>query len=155
MCLVVDTNCIALVFNKANSEHPKFAPILKWLFQGNGRMIYGGKKYKSELAQMHRYGGILAELRRKGRLVEMPGSDVDAAAVKLKKKIPSKNFNDEHIVALVILSRCCIVCSNDRASYQFLQRRDLYPKGMKPPKIYNQSRHHKLCCDRHVVDVCR
>ena len=44
MCLVIDTCCLAIVFDGGNKKHVKFVPVLKWVTEGKGRMIYGGTK---------------------------------------------------------------------------------------------------------------
>jgi len=90
-------------------------------------------------------------LRLGGRRVGIPDDAVDALAAELKKRVPQKEFNDEHIVALVALSKCCVVCTDDKA-IQFVKRKD--PKGI-PPSKYNQSTHSKLCCTEHIVAACR
>ena len=78
----------------------------------------------------------LRTLRLGGRLVRIPDDAVDALAAELKKRVPQKEFNDEHIVALVALSKCCVVCTDDKRAIQFLKRKD--PKGV-PPSKYNKS----------------
>jgi hypothetical protein len=155
MCLIIDVNCIPKVFGTQNQEHARFLPVLCWVMNRNGSVIYGGTKYKKELGLMSRYLGIVAELNRMGKLVLIPDDKVDGRAAELKLKVPDNAFDDEHIVAIAGVSKCCVVCSDDESSYPFVKRRDLYPKGVKPPKIYNKLRHAKLCCDRHIVDVCR
>jgi hypothetical protein len=157
MCLIVDANCFGCVFNKNAKYHHKFVPVYNWLLSGyGGRLIYGGSKYKKEVNfKGSPYRGILAELERKGRLLAIPDKKVNDLAAELKKKVLSRDFDDEHIVALVGLSKCCVVCTDDKRSFPFLRRRDLYPDGVKPPKIYQSTRNSKLCCSKHVVEICR
>lgn len=117
-------------------------------------MIYGGSKYNQEL-KGGKFNSVLAELGRKGKLVKLPGSKVDKYASDLELRVPEAAFDDAHIVALVAISKCRVVCTRDKAALPYLKRRDLYPKGVKPPKIYQQSGNIKLCCEKHVVDACR
>ena len=153
MCLVVDANCFGSVFNSKSNQHARFAPVFKWLMTGHGgRLIYGGTKYKKEVAS---YRPLLAELERKGRLLIIPDDSVNKVAAELKRRVPHSDFDDEHIVALVVVSKCCVVCTDDKQSHRFLRRKTFYPTGMKPPKIYQSPKHAKLCCSDHVVEICQ
>ena len=157
MCLIVDANCFGSVFNKKAQEHTRFEPVFNWLFKGyGGRLIYGGTKYKREVdLRNSKYRPLLAELERKGRLLAIPDGKVDRVAAELKRRVPDADFDDEHIVALVVVSKCCVVCTDDKRSFPFLRRKDMYPLGVKPPKIYQSPKNAKLCCSKHVVKICR
>ena len=156
MCLVIDTCCIPPVFDRNNQNHPTFAPILEWITRGNGRMIYGGTKYNEELGRAARYLRFVGELNRKGRTIQMPKQDVDAIAEKLKERIRHPAFNDEHLVALVIASRCCVVCTNDTTAIMYLRRPDLYTADkVRRPKIYRYRSHRNMCCDANLAPICR
>jgi len=152
MCLVIDACCIPKVFDRGNRQHPNYAPVLEWVSNGNGRMIYGGTKYGTELRELPRYLGVIAELQRKGRAVVLPKARVDAIADALKAEIADPAFNDEHLVAIVIVSRCRVVCTEDKVAIPYLKRRQFYScHGIKKPKIYQSSRNKSLCCDKNVV----
>jgi hypothetical protein len=157
MCLIIDANCFGCVFNEKAEHHDEFIPIFNWLLYGKGgRLIYGGDKYKKEVDfKTSKYRRILAEIERKGRLLAMPDKAVNELAERLKAKVGDPNFDDEHIIALVVISKCCVVCTDDKRSFPFLKQRDLYPKGTKPPKIYQSRKNATLCRQEHVVDVCR
>jgi hypothetical protein len=155
MCVVIDANTIALVFDPHNLGHERFVPLMKWVTDGNGSIVYGGTKYRRELKHMKRYFRLFGQLYRQGRVVILPNPQIDKYAAELKVKVPAKAFDDEHLVAIVAYSHCHIICTDDKAAYPYLKRQDLYPKHVKRPKIYNAYRHLKLCCDKHIVDVCR
>ena len=80
---------------------------------------------------------------------------VDKTAAALKERVNDENFDDEHLVALVSVSKCRVVCTDDQRAYPYLKRGDLYPPGVKRPKIYRTARNADLCCAANVVDVCR
>ena len=156
MCLVIDTCCLAMVFDGKNKEHPKFAPVLDWI-KGKGRMIYGGTKYNSELGKASKYLSYVAELSRQRKTIQIPSAKVDPIAAKLKAMIADAAFDDEHIVALVIASRCCVVCTNDDGAIAYLKQAALYKSytGSRRPQIYRGHKtHKKLCCDRNIVGEC-
>lgn len=158
MCLVIDTNCFALVFGSSIKGHKKFAPVLKWITEGRGRMIYGGTKYNTELGRARWMLGIVAELSRKRRTIQIPGATVDPIAMALKVKFPEAVFDDEHIVALVIASHCCVVCTNDNPAISYLKHLDVFSDyaGVERPKIFRGHKsHERLCCDQHIVKICR
>jgi hypothetical protein len=154
MCLIIDTCCLALVFDGKSKKHSKFIPVLKWI-NDTGRMIYGGTKYNTELGKAAKFLPYVTELARKRRVVQIPTSKVDAIAAALKLQITDPDFDDEHLVALVILSRCRVVCTDDNIAISYLKRSDLFPHGVSRPKIYRGHKSHdKLCCDQHVVGAC-
>jgi len=157
MCLVIDTCCLALVFEGDNKKHDKFIPVLKWITEGKGRMIYGGTKYDKELGKTIKILRIVGELRRASRAIHLEAAQVDPIANALKAKCPEPEFDDEHIVALVLASRCCVVCTDDKTAMHYLGRVDLFrDHGVARPKIYKGHKdHRKLCCDKHVVGICR
>lgn len=154
MCLIVDTCTFTAVFNPKNKNHAKFRPVNRWILYGKGKMIYGGEKYNKELNGSFYYG-ILSELKRARKLVKVDDAEVDEKSKYLKGRVPDDKFNDEHILALAIVSRCCVICTDDKEALPFLQNRALYPKDMKLPKIYRSAKNASLCCDKHIVKVCR
>lgn len=156
MCIIVDTCCLALVFDGDSKDHPKFAPVLRWIY-GNGCMVYGGTKYNTELRKAMKYFTILTELSRARRAILMPTAQVDLIAAELKDQHPEPGFDDEHIVALVVASRCAVVCTNDAVAISYLRMREIFAeRGLKRPSIYRGLRNNeKLCSDRNIVGVCR
>lgn len=156
MCLVIDTCCLAMVFDGRNKKHASFIPVLDWI-NGNGYMIYGGTKYNEELRTAYKYLPFVTELSRKHRTIQVSTKRVDKIAAQLKARIPDPEFNDEHLVALVIASRCCVVCTIDNVAISYLKRTDLFrPTGLGRPRIYKGDRRHgDLCCNRNIAGICR
>jgi hypothetical protein len=119
-------------------------------------MIYGGTKYRTELGQAHRFVGIIAELARTGKTIQIPDDAVDVTASALKARVTDPEFDDEHLVALVIVSRCFVVCTTDHVAISYLKRRDMYSGyNVRRPKIYSSYRNRDLCCDRHLIEFSR
>jgi hypothetical protein len=158
MCLVIDANCFGRVFDSSNKEHLSFIAVWNWINDGRGRMIYGGTKYCTELGAASRFLPIVAELERKGKTVHLGNVEVDTVATALKQRITDQDFDDEHLVALVIVSRCRVVCTKDTIAISYLRRNDVFAKhpGVTRPSIFRGHRKHaKLCCDKHIVGACR
>lgn len=151
MCLVIDANMFCLVFGKDK----RFQPIREWI-NGRGRMIYGGTKYNKELEK----GGMLRlikELETGRKTVHIPNETVDTIAAALKAKFPESAFNDEHIVALVIASRCRVVCTDDKTAMAYLRCPDVFADyAVGRPTIFRGHKTHlKMCCEKNIVPACR
>ena len=98
---------------------------------------------------------VLIELKRKNRIVPVPDDEVDRKEQEIKNISKGLTlFNDQHIVALVIVSGCCVVCTKDKESDRFLKDKRFYPKGAVP-KIYRSAGSAKLCCEHNIAPVCR
>lgn len=155
MCIVIDTNVIPSVFNPRSSEHKEFQPIFAWIAYGKGKMVYGGTKYIRELTKIRKLRNLLAEWHRSRKVVLINNVSVDAMEQQLSQIITHPKFNDQHIVAIIIVSGCKLVCSNDKNSHTLIKRRILYPKGIHPPKIYSSSKTVHLLCDQYIADCCK
>lgn len=155
MCCIIDTNCFTKVFNPNDAEHERFRHIFKWVTEGGGSMIYGGTTYNREVVdKMRKFGRLLADLKRKRRLVKLDDAKVDAVEDRLKNLIQHKDFDDPHLVAMVTVSKCRVVATGDTRCLPFLRNRKLYPRGMKVPEVYSTENHAGLCCDKYLSNVC-
>lgn len=156
MCVIVDTCCIPLVFDVKALDHARFAPLFAWIKSPHGRLIFGGTKYNRELRGMTKFLKLFLEYSKQGKLVRLEDSEVDDFASKAKSLVTSKAFNDEHLVGMVAVSRCRVVCTDDKEAIPFITRQDLYEAvPMRPPKIYNRRSHRHLCNPKNVVSLCR
>lgn len=157
MCVIIDICCLSRVFDKTNKEHADFAPILKWLTPpGKGNMIYGGSTYQRELGESARYIRFINQLRTAGRAIKLIDADVDRIQTAVQKKINDARCDDYHLIAMVIASRCCVVCTCDIRAIPYLTNTALYRDyHMKRPRIYMSKSNKALCSDRHIVGVCR
>jgi hypothetical protein len=145
--IVVDTNVLALVFNSDCCGHVEFQPVHDWIIKGKGRAVFGGSKFKTELAKAPRYLRLFLQLKTSGRAVEIVTDLVDAREAQLIAMTQGTDCDDQHIIAIVCVSGCRLVCSQDVRSYEFLKCRHYYPSKCKVPKIYRSSRNADLLCD--------
>lgn len=150
MCAVIDASCLSRVFNPDDSEHGDFKPVLDWIDSKKGRMVLGGSKYFRELTRYRRFLGTLGELRKRNLIKVVSRDEVDRIAAQLKQEEPRPQFNDEHLVAMVLISRCSLICSSDKKSHPYLTRRDFYP-NRKRPKIYSGPQNKNLLDNIHCV----
>lgn len=150
MCVVVDTNCLASVFDCKSENHPQFAPVLEWIIHGKGKLIYGGSKYIGELYKAHKYIKIINELKKKGKAICVEKELVDREQERIEKEITDKDFDDPHLPAIVIVSKCKVICSCDTRSIKFVTLPQLYPKGIDVPKYYTSKRNIDLLSDKYI-----
>lgn len=154
MCIVIDANRIPSVLNPYATDHSEFKPILDWIDRHNARIVYGGTKYKTELLKMPKYFGVLLQRKKAGQVYEADDGSVDAVAEEIKGKTQNTHFNDQAIVAIVIVSNCRFICSSDKKAHPFFKLKSLYPAHVKRPIIYSNRKHKALLNHRHVVGKC-
>ena len=104
MCVIVDTNTFGKFKNPADED---MAPVWKWLDDKNGKIVYSNtKKFEDEWER----GGmshLRDQMMRAGQL-KLVSEGVQEKADELKNKIAS---NDEHIIALAIVSGVTVLVS--------------------------------------------
>ncbi|MCG3111936.1 MAG: hypothetical protein MCM46_08960 [Candidatus Manganitrophus sp. SB1] len=137
------------------ADHSLFQPVLRWLIKGKGKAVYGGTRYKRELKTAGRYLGLFSELRKAGKIVEVDGSKVDKYQKQIEEKVRKSKFNDAHLIGIVVVSGCLLVCTNDKEAIPYLKRNSLYPKGVNKPKIYTSNSNKNLLCDANIAAVCK
>ncbi|KJU82822.1 hypothetical protein MBAV_004985 [Candidatus Magnetobacterium bavaricum] len=155
MCVVIDTNTFSSVFNRNSSDHHNYKPVLDWILKGKGVIVYGGKKYKDELKEASKYLEIFIEFKSKRKALEVPAEDVDKHENYVNKFVKNPSFNDAHLVAIIRVSRCKIICTEDDKAIPFIKENNLYPKGCEVPKIYAYKFHEDMLCDSNIVNFCK
>ena len=110
MCLIVDANLASAVFS--GSPESDFAPILDWLNERDGCLVYGGH-LATELARVEKPRRYLLALLRAGRARQVPDEQVaeEQAAVSATGLCRS---NDPHVIALALVSGARTLCTRDR-----------------------------------------
>src|ERR1700690_3851944 len=119
MCIVIDTNVFATVFNKNCKMHNEFEPVRYWITQGEGHVVYGGSKYKKELKTAYKYLRIFKLLKDARRAFEIKAAVVDAEEARLKRITSGTDCNDQHIIAIFIASGCRLFCSVDNRADKY------------------------------------
>jgi hypothetical protein len=155
MCIVIDANTFAPVFDTRNQRHDEFKPVHDWIFVGKGKIVYGGTKYKEELRRAARYLKIFIELQKARKVVEVNDQDVDAKQAELEELITHKDFDDPHLIAIVIVSGVKLICSDDARAYPFIKDNTLYPRNIDRPRIYSRSSNQDLLTDANIADICK
>ena len=156
MCAIIDPPIMTSLFSETDQHHSDFAPLKRWLLSKFGKIIVGGTKYKKELSFMRSVLGVLAEFERSGKILRVPDSEVDAEVEILLKIYGGKDFDDPHLVALVRLTKCRIVCLRDVRARRHLLDVKFYGGSAKlRPKLYTRARNSNLLCERNVALYCK
>ncbi|RZS90621.1 hypothetical protein [Aquimarina brevivitae] len=152
MAIIIDANCVANVFSKKSAKHRDFKPVLNWILLGKGLMIYGGSQYKKELTKTSKYLPIIRLLKDVGKAIEGDTIDIDEYQVVVEDLKDDIDFDDTHLPAIVVVTKCRIICSEDCRSIPFVQDSKYYPKGFKTPVYYTSIKNKKLLTDKYVDD---
>lgn len=150
MCIIIDACAFSKVF--AGSDE-NFSPVKHWLFEGKGRMVFGGSTYSKELGKLGSYMDIVKELSRQGRIRVIDKKAVDATERRVRLIEPNRDFDDPHLVAIVEESGCKLVCTLDARADKYIRDTRFYKKS-KRPSIYRSRGHAHLLCARNIVGVC-
>lgn len=154
MCVVIDANVIPSVFNPNSAKHSEFIPLYNWIRERKGKFVYGGSKFKNELDRLRSYLEFFAELERTNRSHHADDDEVDRIEEIVQHHISDSSFNDHHIIAIVIVSKCRFICSDNSRHYHYFQLRTVYPTGIRIPKIYNGLGSSTILYDRRLTRPC-
>lgn len=152
MCVIVDANTLSNVFNNDIKAKEQFKPVLDWVLQGKGKFIIWGTKYMDELKKVNKALTFLSMLRMKttDKVIKLPDDDVDKIQKEVEAMIDDPDFDDPHLPAMVIVSRCMVICSLDARSIDFVSMPKLYPKGVKVPRYYTGLHNIDLLSDKYI-----
>jgi len=123
---------------------PTFDQSIEWIKRGRGFLVFGGTRYKEELRKAYRYLRLVRQMKISGQAVAIRDDAVDEAEVRVKEETAGTGCDDQHIIALLGVSRCPLFCSNDGRSYRYIRDRSLYPAGMARVRIYSSGRNQTL-----------
>ena len=151
--IVLDINVFPSVFKSSSSDYEEFYHVRNWVEkERKACFVFGGTKYNSELRKMTQYYDILKELKNTRQLIEINSQLIDDYAKQLKSICTDESFNDEHIVAILNVSGCKLVCTKDSEAVPYLKNRDFYD-DKKAPKIYSSSKNKKLLSKKNIVKL--
>ena len=154
MCIIIDSDTFAAVFNAECAEHAEFLPVYDWILEGKGKVVLGGSEYEAQLSRCGRYLNLFFELGKKGKVVVCPTDEIDQVQEELEAMVNRKQFDDAHIAAIVQVSGCKLVCTKDSRSLRFIKDPSLYRHPVRPPRIYSRAAHQHLLCDQNIAKCC-
>ena len=154
--IVLDINCFHSVFDIDSSDNADFCHVLHWVKkQKYACFVYGGTKYNSELKKIIRnkkYISFISELNRARKFVEINAQLIDDYAIHLKRICSDTDFDDEHIVAILNISGCKLVCTKDIRAQEYIKRKDFY-SDKKIPRIYSSGKQRSLLNKKYIVEL--
>ncbi|WP_189629843.1 hypothetical protein [Roseivirga thermotolerans] len=152
--MIIDTNTFKSVFDVEAQDHDDFAPVYNWIIEGEGKIVFGGTKYKDELRCAYRYLKVFNQFARMRKVITVDDKEVDDYQVKLEEIEKHKDFDDPHLVSICYISKCRIICTNEKRAIPFLARKDFYPKNSPRPKLYTSKRNSDLLCRKNMAEIC-
>jgi hypothetical protein len=171
MCIVVDADTLPSLFNCDSSMYGEIEPVLHWIEDKGGKFVYGGTTYRRQLNEIPRCHGILNEYERKGKVViidKKNDSCVDVIEQMLVERIIGRIFDDHHVVSIIIVSGCRLICSFDKGLSRLVRAcfcedgrrclaRDIPEmKHTKRPRVYKRKiEHEHLLCGDYIVACCK
>jgi hypothetical protein len=153
MCIIIDTNTLPAVFRVDSANQADFFPVLDWIENGRGKVVYGGTKYENEVKK--KYLGIFVELNKKGKGIYIDNAIVDAKEVQISPIIIHPDFDDQHLVALLMVSGCKLICSLDQRAYPYFKHATFFSPARNRPRIYNQIGNKDLLSNGNIVNICK
>tara|TARA_R110000823_G_scaffold315677_1_gene449424 strand:+ start:10811 stop:11278 length:468 start_codon:yes stop_codon:yes gene_type:complete len=155
MCLIIDVNSIPSVFDEKASDHENFLPIKSWIYEGKGKIIYGGSTFLGELGKLERYRRLFQLLSDAGSVVVLDKSEVDRHEDEVKKSM-KRDCDDPHLIAIARVSKCKVICTKDARADKHIKDKNNYTKDSCPPKIYRTKRSAQhLINDKNCVKCCQ
>jgi hypothetical protein len=157
MCLVIDVNAMGAVFDRENADHSNFKTIEEWVISGKAKLIFGGTKYREEIAKLsnRKYVGLFNQLRQMRKIVYADDGLVDTRTLEVGAMESATDFNDQHVVGLISTSAAKVLCTNDNPLIKYAKMSKFYPKHQKPPFIFTRTTRRGLVKDTLISPTCR
>ncbi len=110
MCIILDTDILHKVFRGPSAD---FEPVYQALMSGRAKCVYGGGLTR-EYRKIEWFRRLLLRLDQQGIAQQFDNSKIDAEEEKLHRRGICQS-NDFHVLALAIVSRVRLLCSEDGA----------------------------------------
>lgn len=65
------------------------------------------------------------------------------------------DFDDPHLVGLLRVSGCKLICSLDSRAFPYFRHSLFFNPASNRPRIYSTLSNSSLLCDRQIADVCK
>ncbi len=148
MCVVVDADTFTYFSNPHSSRHGEFQPVIKWVRDSNSKYVYGGTTYEAQLRKQQDFLSFLTRMYQAGKTVVIDHQKVDQIEQAIRQTITGSSYDDHHIVAIVLISRCKLVCSMDSGLRNLIDacysnsgrstiKRQLRIRNFRKPSIYS------------------
>lgn len=86
-------------------------------------------------------------------MIEGNDDEINNKEIENKKLINHKDFDDPHIAALAFVTKCMLICSEDKRSFKHIKNRILYNKHFAIPSFYTQIKNKNLLSNNYINDI--
>jgi hypothetical protein len=128
VCIIVDANLASLVF--AAPTRPDFEPIIRWIDEGDGKLVVGGRNGH----ELNKVSAAARRIREWDALVDSETNRVKSLGICVS--------DDQHVIALARVASVRLVCSGDGDLHTDVKNKDLLdkPRG----QVYQNASHSSL-----------
>lgn len=155
MCIIADPPTFTPMFKSTDPEHGVFSPVREWVINGPGKFVMGGSTYQRELLAVKSIIPLLGELEKKRKVIRWSEVAVDGDEKTVKEIEPAKNFDDPHLVSLVRLTGCRLICIRDPRAHRYLRSAKFYRALKGRPRLYTRVKNSALLCTKHIAPCCK
>ena len=134
MCAILDNDVVHQVFGQHRPAAGK--AFFNWIDSGGGRLVGGGRLFE-ELADNENFRAWWQEATASGRVERVSDEAVEAETVRLAERKACRS-NDEHVIALALVSGARLLYSNDRDLGDDFRNKKLIENP--PGKVYTTRR---------------
>ena len=147
MCAIIDANVTFEVFGRKQTDAG--VQFRKWLDGSRGRLVVGGKNLK-ELSRNRHFERWFREERRRGGRVRQTRNEIISARQQALVREGLPTSDDEHVLALALVSGARLLYSNDRRlKNDFLNAEIIREPGGKVYTTQHGKRHITHFTDEH------
>ncbi|MEW5734511.1 MAG: hypothetical protein AB1921_06635 [Thermodesulfobacteriota bacterium] len=102
-----------------------------------------------------KYVNLITQFIRAGKVVSVKDTEIDLLEEALKIRIKESDFDDHHLIAMVIVTGCQLLASCNTRHFKILKKKEYYGT-VCPPKIYSGTRQcNSLLCDQYISEICK
>jgi|LQAB01.1.fsa_nt_gi predicted nucleic acid-binding protein len=151
--IVIDTNTFSSISNETANDYAEFKPIIHWVKTAGGAcFVYGGTKYKAELIKVRSMLALFDQFKKANKVVTINSDLIDAYEAKLEGINQQAAFNDKHLVSVIEISNCRLLCTKDEEAMPFIKDAQFYETS-SPPKLYTGERNRDLLVSGNIVEL--
>ncbi len=154
MCIIIDANVLPCVFGKENGKHNQYKSVMNWIAKKNGKLVYGGTKYKAELSRLRGVLAVVSQLAVARKTVAVCDEAVNRLESEYATLFSKAKYDDHHLVAIAVVSGCRLVCTEDQGAHELIKKVFCSEKGKRPRCFSGNRGQDRLLVDANIVGCC-
>jgi hypothetical protein len=154
MTVVIDNNTLNAWENEKDQMHEDLLPVVDWIKSRKGVLVYGGKTYIHEITKIAVLK-LIKEWSIQGLAIKIDDELIQREIDRINSLNPPNKFDDRHILALLLVSKVCLLVTLDGKSIPFIEDKTTYYPKIKIRKIkfYQNRNHINLLCNKNIVNI--